>query len=149
MNPRRLFVASCIALVASAFSFVIRQDVLPAWGRSFDLNATQLGRIGGMAFWGMAVAMAIGSFVCDALGMKRMLGLAFLCHLVGTRRHLGTPYLAGLGRLSAISCFASRRSWSGAPTGWSKSASTRWRRRSTRPRRRTSSTSSTPGGREG
>ena len=54
MNPRRLFVASCIALVASAFSFVIRQDVLPAWGRSFDLNATHLGVIGGMAFWGMA-----------------------------------------------------------------------------------------------
>ena len=52
MNPRRLFVASCIALVASAFSFVIRQDVLPAWGRSFDLNATHLGVIGGMAFWG-------------------------------------------------------------------------------------------------
>ena len=41
MNPRRLFVASCIALIASAFSFVIRQDVLPAWGRSFDLNPTQ------------------------------------------------------------------------------------------------------------
>jgi MFS family permease len=97
MNPRRLFVASCIALVASAFSFVIRQDVLPAWGRSFDLNATHLGRIGGMAFWGMAVAMAIGAFVCDALGMKKMLGLAFLCHLVGTVGTLCTPYLAGLG----------------------------------------------------
>ena len=44
MNSRRLFVASCIALVASAFSFVFRQDVLPAWGRSFDLNPTHLGR---------------------------------------------------------------------------------------------------------
>ena len=54
MNPRRLFVASCIALVASAFSFIIRQDVLPAWGRSFDLNAKELGLIGGIAFWGMA-----------------------------------------------------------------------------------------------
>ena len=97
MNPRRLFVASCIALVASAFSFVIRQDVLPAWGRSFDLNAKQLGVIGGMAFWGMAVAMAIGSFVCDSLGMKKMLGLAFLCHLVGTVGTLATPYLAGMG----------------------------------------------------
>jgi len=97
MNSRRLFVASCVALVASAFSFVIRQDVLPAWGKSFDLNATSLGVIGGMAFWGMAVAMAIGAFVCDSLGMKRMLGLAFLCHLVGTVGTLGTPYLAGMG----------------------------------------------------
>jgi MFS family permease len=97
MNSRRLFVASCVALVASAFSFVIRQDVLPAWGRSFDLNATHLGRIGGMAFWGMAVAMAIGAFVCDRLGMKRMLGFAFLCHLVGTVGTLATPYLSGVG----------------------------------------------------
>jgi MFS family permease len=50
-----------------------------------------------MAFWGMATAMALGSFFVDALGMKRMLGLAFLCHLVGTLMTLGTPYLAGLG----------------------------------------------------
>ncbi len=97
MNPRRLFVASCIALIASAFSFVIRQDVLPAWGRSFDLNATELGRIGGMAFYGMAVSMAIGAFICDSLGMKKMLGLAFLCHLVGTVGTLCTPYLMGVG----------------------------------------------------
>jgi MFS family permease len=76
---------------------MIRQDVLPAWGRSFDLNATHLGVIGGMAFAGMAVAMAIGSFFCDAIGMKKMLGLAFLSHLVGTVGTLGTPYLAGLG----------------------------------------------------
>jgi MFS family permease len=97
MNPRRLFVASCISLIASAFSFVIRQDVLPAWGRSFDLSATHLGVIGGMAFWGMAVAMVIGSFVVDALGMKRMLGLAFFCHLIGTVGTLATPYLTGMG----------------------------------------------------
>jgi MFS family permease len=97
MNPRRLFIASCTALVASAFSFVIRQDVLPAWGRSFELNATHLGVIGGMAFWGMAIAMAIGSFFVDALGMKKMLGLAFLCHLAGTVTTLATPYLAGAG----------------------------------------------------
>ena len=100
MNPRRLFVASCIALVASAFSFVIRQDVLPAWGKSFDLNAKSLGDIGGMAFCGMAVAMAIGAFVCDSLGMKKMLGLAFLCHLVGTVGTLAHPLHLGHGRLS-------------------------------------------------
>jgi MFS family permease len=95
MNPRRLFVASCIALVASAFSFVIRQDVLPSWGLSFDLNATSLGAIAGNAFLGMAASMAIGSFICDHLGMKKMLGLAFLCHLVGTTATLATPYIAG------------------------------------------------------
>jgi MFS family permease len=95
MNPRRLFVASCISLVASAFSFVIRQDVLPAWGASFDLNATSLGAIAGNAFLGMAASMAVGSFIVDHLGMKKMLGLAFLCHLVGTCMTLATPVLSG------------------------------------------------------
>jgi MFS family permease len=93
MNPNRLFVASCIALVASAFSFVIRQDVLPAWEITFGLNHAQAGAIGGSAFWGMAVAMSIASFVVDAVGMKRMLGLAFLCHLVGTLLTVTAPYL--------------------------------------------------------
>jgi MFS family permease len=97
MNPQRLFVASCISLVASAFSFVIRQDVLPAWGRSFDLSPTELGFIAGTAFTGMATSMAIGSFVVDGLGMKKMLGLAFLCHLCGTVGTLATPYLGGMG----------------------------------------------------
>jgi MFS family permease len=104
MNPRRLFVASCMALVASAFSFVIRQDVLPAWGTTFKLNATQLGFVGGLAFWGMAVSMAVGSFVVDALGMKKMLGLAFLSHLSGTVLTLGSPYLGANGYL--VLCLA-------------------------------------------
>ena len=95
MNPRRLFVASCLALVASAFSFVIRQDVLPAWGETFRLSAQQLGMITGLAFWGMASAMALGAFVVDALGMKAILGLAFLCQLSGTLLTILTPYLAG------------------------------------------------------
>src|SRR3954451_25116855 len=95
MNPRRLFVASCIALVASAFSFVIRQDVLPAWGEAFELNATSLGAIAGNAFLGMAASMALGSFIVDHFGMKKMLGLAFLCHLLGTLGTILTPFLAG------------------------------------------------------
>ena len=45
----------------------------------------------------MAVAMAIGAFVCDSLGMKRMLGLAFLCHLVGTVGTLWHALPDGLG----------------------------------------------------
>ena len=91
MNPRRLFVASCIALVASAFSFVIRGDILPALGQTFNLSQTQRGDDPGPAFLGMAVAMFVGSF-CRLVGMKRMLGLAFLCHLVGSVMTIGSPY---------------------------------------------------------
>jgi MFS family permease len=97
MNPRRLFVASCIALVASAFSFVTRGDILPALGSTFDLNQGSRGAIAGAAFLGMAISMFVGAPICDTLGMKRMLGLAFLCHLVGSVLTVGSPYIVPAG----------------------------------------------------
>jgi MFS family permease len=101
MNPRRLFVASCIALVASAFSFVTRGDILPALGLTFDLNQTARGAIAGAAFLGMALSMLVGAPICDALGMKRMLGLAFLCHIVGSVLTVGSPYIVPAGNKDA------------------------------------------------
>jgi MFS family permease len=95
MNPRRLFVASCIALVASAFSFVIRQDIMPAQGRTFDLTQAARGTIAGAAFLGMALSMFFGAPLCDVVGMKRMLGMAFVCHLAGVLLTVGAPYLVG------------------------------------------------------
>jgi fucose permease len=97
MNPRRLFIASCISLVASAFSFVIRGDILPALGETFLLNYKQRGAIGTAAFLGMALAMLVGAPICDHLGMKRMIGLAFLCHLVGTLGTIFAPNLVAVG----------------------------------------------------
>jgi MFS family permease len=97
MNPRRLFVASCIALVASAFSFVTRGDILPALGFTFNLNQESRGAISGAAFYGMAISMFVGAPICDALGLKRMLGLAFLCHIVGSTLTVGSPYLVPQG----------------------------------------------------
>jgi MFS family permease len=101
INPRRLFIASCIALVASAFSFVTRGDILPALGSTFDLNQASRGTIAGAAFWGMAISMFIGAPICDALGMKRMLGLAFLSHLLGSVLTVGSPYLVPARSASA------------------------------------------------
>jgi MFS family permease len=97
MNPRRLFVASCIALVASAFSFVTRGDILPALGSTFALNQESRGAISGAAFLGMAISMLVGAPICDALGLKRMLGLAFLCHIVGSFLTVGSPYIVPTG----------------------------------------------------
>ena len=93
MNPRRLFVASCVALIASAFSFVTRGDILPALGATFDLSQTSRGSIAGAAFLGMAISMFVGAPICDALGLKKMLGLAFLSHLVGSILTVAAPYI--------------------------------------------------------
>jgi len=83
MNPRKLFIASCIALVTSAFTFSIRGDILPALGDEFGLTQEQRGWIASGAFTGMAVSMLVGAPLCDLLGMGNILRLAFLCHLIG------------------------------------------------------------------
>jgi MFS family permease len=101
MNPRRLFVASCISLVASAFSFSIRGNIMPALRQSFNLSQEQTGTIGSAAFLGMALSMLFGAPLCDAFGMKKMVGLAFLCHLFGSILTIGSPYMAGTAGLSA------------------------------------------------
>lgn len=97
MNPRRLFIASCIALVASAFSFVIRGDILPALGETFDLTQRSRGGIAGAAFMGMATSMLFGSPVCDHFGMKRMLGMAFGCHVLGSLLTVFAPNIVPAG----------------------------------------------------
>jgi len=83
VNPRRLFVASCLALVTSAFSFMIRQNVADSMAAEFSFTKVELGTVLGAAFLGQAIAMFVVSPLCDSLGLGRVTLLAFLCHLVG------------------------------------------------------------------
>src|SRR5438270_3788552 len=82
-NPRRLFVASCLALITSAFSFQMRADSGEDFRTTFNLTQEMVGSVMGGHFFGMAVAMLIFSFLCDFLGMGKVLALAWLCHLLG------------------------------------------------------------------
>ena len=93
MNPRRLFTASCIALITSAFSFMVRQNITDDLVRDFGLYKQQVGEIMGAAFLGMAISMVVFAPLCDFLGMGRVLGLAWLSHLVGI---LGTIFAADI-----------------------------------------------------
>ena len=92
MNPRKLFIASCIALVTSAFTFVIRGDVLQAMGDSFGLTQQQRGGVEGAVFLGMALSMLGGGFICDLVGMKRIMWLAFASHLIGSLGTIFAPH---------------------------------------------------------
>lgn len=78
-----LFLASCIALTATGMTFAIRGDIMAALGKQFTLNDYQLGLIGGAAFYGFMLSILFGGALVDALGMKRILGLAFLAHVGG------------------------------------------------------------------
>jgi MFS family permease len=82
-NPRRLFVASCLALITSAFSFQMRADSGDDFRNAFNLSQELVGSVMGGHFFGMAVAMLIFSFLCDSLGMGRVLFLAWVSHAIG------------------------------------------------------------------
>jgi fucose permease len=52
-------------------------------GIDFQLSTSQLGTITAAAFWGFPLAIVVGGFVVDIIGMKRLLVMAFILHLAG------------------------------------------------------------------
>jgi MFS family permease len=82
-NARRLFAASCVALALTAMSFALRGDAAAHWAQQFSLSQEQVGWVNGAAFWGFALAILFGGPLCDVLGLKRIVGIAFVGHLVG------------------------------------------------------------------
>src|SRR5206468_121531 len=59
MNQRRLFAASCVALVATAMTFAVRGDIMSDFERDFGLSKTDVGWIAGAAFWGFGLAILL------------------------------------------------------------------------------------------
>jgi len=64
-------------------SFALRGEATATWGGEFHLTNEQLGWINSTAFWGFTLAMVLGGPLCDALGLKRIVWLAFAGHLAG------------------------------------------------------------------
>src|SRR5690554_3244428 len=79
----KLFWASCLALMVTGLSFGIRAGILNQLAIDFHLNASELGIITATAFWGFPLAIVIGGFIVDAIGMKKLLVAAFAFHLIG------------------------------------------------------------------
>jgi MFS family permease len=82
-NSKRLFYASCFALITTAFSFSIRAGILPELGRTFELSAEQLGFINSMWFVGFPISMVIGGIFYRTIGPKRIMQFAFFAHTAG------------------------------------------------------------------
>lgn len=83
INQPRLFLASCFALITTAFSFSIRAGILPQLGTEFGLTAEQLGFINSMFFFGFPISMIIGGLVYHSVGPKRIMMVAFITHTLG------------------------------------------------------------------
>jgi MFS family permease len=90
-NRRRLFVASCLALVTTAMVFSIRAAVLDDLGAHFNVNKEAVGIFAGKAFLGFAAAIFLGGPLCDAFGMRPLLVLACGLHLSGVLLTIFAP----------------------------------------------------------
>jgi MFS family permease len=80
---RRLFVASCMALTATAVTFAIRGDILGDLRTTFALSNEDLGKAAGAWAYGFTLSIFIGGQLVDILGMKRIVAVAFLMHVIG------------------------------------------------------------------
>jgi MFS family permease len=88
---KRLFVASCFALMTTAMVFSIRAAILDDLGAHFHVNKELVGIFAGKAFLGFAAAILIGGPLCDALGMRALLGVAWLLHISGVLLTIFAP----------------------------------------------------------
>jgi predicted MFS family arabinose efflux permease len=95
---RRLFVASCMALTATAVTFAIRGDILGDLGTRFALTNEDLGKAAGAWAYGFTLSIFIGGQLVDILGMKRIVAVAFLMHVIGV---VLTIFAAGFWTLFA------------------------------------------------
>lgn len=92
MNQRKLFLASCIALVVDAMAFAIRADVIPLMKLEFGFTDTQMGQVIGPGLWGFTITVVLGGFLLDILGMRKLMIMAFFAHLIGIA---GTLFASG------------------------------------------------------
>ena len=97
-SRERLFLASCVALVATGMTFAVRGDIMGPLGTRFTLSDHSLGLIAGAAFYGFMLSILFGGSLVDTLGMGRILFLAFAAHVSGL---LLTIFAAGFETLFA------------------------------------------------
>lgn len=81
-NEKLLFWACFIALIATAFGFVVRTQVIDDWATQFHLSQTEKGQIFGVGLWPFAISIVLFSLIIDKIGYGKAMVFAFACHVV-------------------------------------------------------------------
>lgn len=81
-NEKLLFWACFIALIATAFGFVVRTQIIADWGRQFDLSKTEQGQIFGVGLWPFSISIVLFSLIIDKIGYGKAMAFAFVCHVL-------------------------------------------------------------------
>ena len=77
----KLFSACFVALVATAFSFMLRIFLMDTWADEFGLDNTQKGTIFGAGLWPFGVSIVLFSLVLDRIGYRKAMAFSFICHV--------------------------------------------------------------------
>ncbi|MGR3809198.1 MFS transporter [Jiulongibacter sp. NS-SX5] len=113
VNDKRLFLASCFALITTAFSFSISAGTLRQLGDDLGYSAEKLGYINSLWFFGFPIAMIIGGIIYHTIGPKKIMQIAFFSHFIGAALTLIAIYfvsdssyvlLLGSNLLMGIGC---------------------------------------------
>jgi MFS family permease len=78
----KLFYACFIAIVTTAFGFILRAIILPQWGHDFNLTQTQMGELSGVGLWPFAISIVLFSLIVDKIGYKTAMIFGVICHVV-------------------------------------------------------------------
>lgn len=81
-HQKRLFWGCFVALIATAFGFVVRSMVINDWATEFGFTETQKGELFGVGLWPFAISIILFSLIIDKIGYGRAMVFAFACHVI-------------------------------------------------------------------
>ena len=81
-SPYVLFVGCFIAIVTTAFGFLLRAMLMDGWAAEFHFSETQKGELFGVGLWPFAISIVIFSLIIDKIGYKTAMIFGFACHIV-------------------------------------------------------------------
>jgi MFS family permease len=81
-KENRLFAACVLALVASAFGFVVRALLLNTIGVELDLTESQKGALQGVGLFPFALSIIGFSLIVDSIGYGRAMCIAWVLHVL-------------------------------------------------------------------
>jgi MFS family permease len=90
-QAQRLFLGCFLALVATAFGFVVRGAVLEDWATQFNLTEEQKGIIQGVGLYPFAISIILFSLIIDRIGYGTAMVFAFVGHLASTLLTIFAP----------------------------------------------------------
>lgn len=80
-SDKLLFWGCFIALITTAFGFILRIFLMDGWAKEFNFSATQQGELFGVGLWPFAISIVIFSLIIDKIGYKTAMFFGFACHM--------------------------------------------------------------------